>query len=55
MATDLCLDELSLDQLNNMTLAQLNDLPLECSAEGPEHGEFDFYSGDALGMGFGSN
>jgi len=55
MATDLCLDELTLKQLHKLTLAQLNGLLLECHDEGPEHGEFDFYSGDALGMGQGTN
>jgi len=54
--TDLCLHELTLHQLDQMVLdPQLHTLPLQCKPEGAESGEWNFYSGDGMGMGLGSN
>jgi len=51
---DICLDELTMKQLDLMTFGQLDTLPLACSPEGPEAGEWDYYSSDALASGLGT-
>jgi len=52
---DQCLDELTLEELDTLTLELLDVLPLGCDPEGPEAGEYDYYSGDALALGLGNN
>jgi hypothetical protein len=58
--SDICLDELTLEELdvmplNGVSAVDLHHLPLECRPEGPEFGEWDDYSGSASGMGLGMN